>query len=60
MLIVYIVIWSAAVILAITAAWALAWAIRSGQFRGLRQGATTIFDAEEPIGTPTDQFPDSK
>ena len=60
MLVVYVVIWSSAVILGLTAVWALVWAIRTGQFHGLRQGAESIFDAAEPIGVPTDAFPQAQ
>ncbi len=41
--------------LASTAVWALYWAAKDGQFRNMEQGATVIFDEEEPIGQPTDQ-----
>lgn len=57
MTLVYVVIWSSAVILGLSAAWALVWAIRTGQFQGLRQGAMSIFDDEEPVGKSTDHFP---
>jgi cbb3-type cytochrome oxidase maturation protein len=33
------------------------WAAKTGQFRNLRQGSEVIFDADEPIGKPTDDFP---
>jgi cbb3-type cytochrome oxidase maturation protein len=36
---------------------ALAWAFRDGQFENVASGATTIFDADEPIGEATDSFP---
>ncbi len=35
------------------------WAAKTGQFRNLRQGSEVIFDADEPIGKPTDRFPGS-
>lgn len=35
----------------------LYWAVRRGQFADLQKGATSIFDAEEPIGFRTDSFP---
>lgn len=60
MLVVYVVIWSSAVILGLTAVWALVWAIRTGQFHGLRQGAESIFDDAEPVGVPTDAFPGTR
>jgi cbb3-type cytochrome oxidase maturation protein len=33
------------------------WAVRDGQFNNLSESAKTIFDADEPVGTPTDRFP---
>ncbi|MCC6265771.1 MAG: cbb3-type cytochrome oxidase assembly protein CcoS [Bryobacterales bacterium] len=57
MLVVYVVIWSSAVLLGLSAVWGLVWAIRTGQFHGLREGAESIFDDGEPVGTPTDFFP---
>ncbi len=57
MLVVYVVIWGSAVLLGISAVWGLVWAIRTGQFHGLREGAESIFDDDEPVGTPTDFFP---
>lgn len=57
MLAVYVVIWSSAVLLGLSAVWALVWAIRTGQFHGLKHGAASIFDEEEPVGRPTDGFP---
>ncbi len=43
-----------------TAGWALWWAIKTGQFANFEKGATSIFDDEEPLGRPTDAFPDRK
>jgi len=60
MTLVYVVIWSSALILGVSAVWALVWAIRSGQFDDLRQGALSIFDDDEPVGKPTDRFPGGK
>ena len=54
---VFIFIWSFALISGITMVWLLAWAIRKGEFRDLRQGARMIFDVDEPIGVVTDHFP---
>ena len=58
MTIVYGLIWGSWVIFGITTVWALSWAVRSGQFQGLSQGARVIFDEEEPVGEMTDTFPD--
>lgn len=38
------------------AVWALAWAVRDGQFDDFHAGARSIFDADEPVGQPTDQI----
>lgn len=32
----------------------LAWSIRAGQMRDFQAGATSIFDADEPVGRPTE------
>ncbi len=37
---------------------ALGWAFRSGQFSNFDRGAKSIFGPDEPIGEPTDSFPD--
>ena len=34
------------------------WAAKSGQFRNLEDGAKSIFDQDEPLGTATDAFAD--
>lgn len=36
------------------------WAAKNGQFCNLSDGAASIFDSEEPEGTPTDRFPSTK
>jgi cbb3-type cytochrome oxidase maturation protein len=36
---------------------ALGWAFKRGQFENFDRGARSIFDADEPIGEPTDAFP---
>lgn len=55
-----LVIWIFMVILGMTAMSALVWAIRSGQFQSIGEGAESIFDAEEPLGVTTDAFPSPK
>ena len=57
MTIVYIATFGLALLFGVTAIWALAWAIRTGQFANFRRGASSIFDEEEPIGEVTDSFP---
>ena len=37
---------------------ALGWAFRSGQFDNFDQGARSIFGPDEPVGEPTDAFPE--
>jgi nitrogen fixation-related uncharacterized protein len=39
---------------------ALGWAFRTGQFNNFQRGALSIFDADEPVGEPTDFFPDQR
>jgi cbb3-type cytochrome oxidase maturation protein len=57
MFLVYVVIWAFTLAAAASAVWALAWAVRSGQFRDFREGAASIFADGEPPGRPTDFFP---
>lgn len=54
----YILIWGSWIIFGATTVWALAWAIGSGQFSQLQEGARSIFDEDEPIDEMTDLFPD--
>jgi cbb3-type cytochrome oxidase maturation protein len=39
------------------ALFAFGWAARHRQFRDFDAGARSIFDADEPIGASTDEFP---
>lgn len=39
------------------AVWALQWAHKNGHMERFDQGATVIFDDEEPAGRVTDRFP---
>lgn len=57
MFLVFMIIWSSALLGGLMTVWALAWAIQRGEFRHFRDGATVIFDEEEPIGMQTDFFP---
>lgn len=57
--IVYILLGVGLVVFGGTTLAAFYWAARTGQFRNLEEGAKVIFDADEPIGTATDIFPDS-
>lgn len=36
------------------------WAATHGQFSSIERGATSIFDEEEPLGQPTDAFPETR
>jgi nitrogen fixation-related uncharacterized protein len=45
------------VVFGASAVWALVWAIRNGEMHDFRAGARSIFDADEPVGRPTDSFP---
>ncbi len=49
-----IVVFSTATILA------LGWAFRDGQFDNFDQGAASIFGPDEPVGEPTDAFPNGE
>lgn len=40
-----------------SAVYALHWAAKNGQLKEFERGAASIFDAEEPVGQPTDAFP---
>ncbi len=43
-----------------SALFAIYWAAKTGQFSNVSEGAATIFDEDEPVGTPTDRFPAKK
>lgn len=58
MFFVFIFIWTFALVAGVTMVWLLAWAIRRGEFRDLRQNSRMIFDEGEPEGMVTDRFPD--
>ena len=49
-----------AVIFFASVIYALYWAVKTGQFQKMEQGAKTIFTAEEPEGQQTDFFPTSR
>ena len=53
----YILIFGTIALLSFTVVVVFAWAIRSGQFADFQQGATSIFDEDEPLGEMTDWFP---
>ncbi|MCA2966370.1 MAG: hypothetical protein ACK58M_07900 [Acidobacteriota bacterium] len=57
MFLISMIIWATALLGAVMTVWALSWAVKRGEFRNPRQGAASIFDAEEPIGRQTDFFP---
>ena len=54
MTITYAVLACSVILFGGSAAYALIWALRRGQFENVQRGATSIFDADEPIGRPTD------
>ena len=53
----FISIWIFAFALGGTAIGALIWAIKSGQFQNIDEGARVIFDEDEPEGVVNDRFP---
>lgn len=54
----YILVFGILALFGVMVVWALWWAIRGGQFSNFQQGATSIFDEDEPMGTMTDAFPE--
>jgi len=56
----YVLVFSVVLLFSISVVWALWWALRGGQFSRFAQGATSIFDEDEPVGRITDAFPDKK
>jgi nitrogen fixation-related uncharacterized protein len=55
----YLVIFASFVLFAVSVVFALGWAMSHGQMQDFQQGATAIFDPDEPLGTRTDSFPGS-
>lgn len=53
----FISIWIFAFALGGTAIGALIWAVKSGQFQDINEGARVIFDEDEPEGVVNDRFP---
>lgn len=53
----YILVFGVLAALSASAVWGLWWAMKTGQFAQIQQGAASIFDEEEPIGRKTDAFP---
>jgi cbb3-type cytochrome oxidase maturation protein len=53
----YILIFGFVILLGMTVVAGFVWAARTGQFHDFQRGATSIFDADEPVGRPTDHFP---
>lgn len=49
-----------AVLITGSAVYALYWSSKHGQLRDFEKGAASIFDEKEPIGQPTDFFPQRK
>ncbi|MBK8478935.1 MAG: cbb3-type cytochrome oxidase assembly protein CcoS [Opitutaceae bacterium] len=56
----YIFVVVMAVAVMASAVYALYWAVKTGQFHQFEKGATAIFDDEEPLGRPTDHFPQKR
>jgi nitrogen fixation-related uncharacterized protein len=57
MTLIYIVVFGFVALAGLSAAYALTWAVRTGQLRDFGRGARSIFDDEEPVGVMTDGFP---
>jgi nitrogen fixation-related uncharacterized protein len=60
MKIAYVLIWGSMLVLGATAVLAFVWAVRNGEMRDFGEGARSIFDSDEPVGRPTDTFPDER
>ena len=56
----YVFVFSVVLLFSGSVVWALWWALRGGQFSRFAEGATSIFDEDEPVGRITDAFPDKK
>lgn len=56
MLVATIVILIVMLLGSVGALYAFSWAATHQQFENLEEASKTIFDADEPIGTPTDQY----
>lgn len=56
----FIVVFGMLGLFSATVIWAMWWALRGGQFSDFQRGATSIFDADEPVGKVTDAFPDQQ
>jgi hypothetical protein len=53
----YLLIWGSMMMFGASAVWALVLAIRRGEMSDFQAGAESIFDQDEPVGQPTDEFP---
>jgi len=53
----YLLMFACMVLLGGSAVAAFCWAGLGGQFAGMRDGAASIFDGDEPVGRATDAFP---
>jgi cbb3-type cytochrome oxidase maturation protein len=56
----YVFVFGIVVLFCGSVVWALWWALKGGQFSRFADGATSIFDEDEPVGRVTDAFPDKK
>jgi nitrogen fixation-related uncharacterized protein len=56
----YTLIFGVMGLLSASVIYGLYWALKGGQMSNFAQGATSIFDSEEPQGEVTDWFPDRK
>ncbi|OAM91723.1 hypothetical protein OH491_25145 [Termitidicoccus mucosus] len=56
----YIIAFVIGVAITASAVYALHWSSKHGQLRDFEKGAASIFDEKEPIGRPTDFFPQKR
>jgi cbb3-type cytochrome oxidase maturation protein len=51
---VYLLVFGSTLVMGASLVLAFWWAAKTGQFRDMKKGAESIFDAHEPVGKPTD------
>lgn len=60
MIVPYLILLFGVVFMGLLGIAALCWAAKNGQFTNLNQSSRVIFDHDEPIGKPTDSFPEPR
>lgn len=60
MIVPYLILLLGVILMGVIGIAALCWAAGNGQFTNLNQSSRVIFDRDEPIGKPTDSFPEPR